>query len=330
MFRILTIISRALSEHTPLVVITAAVIAFFFPSVFQWVSGYTQTGILGFIMLTMGLTLTLEDMKLLTRRPWDLAIGAFAQFGLMPLIAWTLVHFFKLDTALAVGIILVGCCPGGVSSNIMSYLCKGDVAYSVGMTSVSTLLAPVVTPALVLWLAGESIAVDTVGMFINILIVTIIPVGIGFLGNYFFGQKDGFQKAKAIMPSLSVLGLACIVGGVISAVHTHLLSGGWALFGWTFLIVFIHNGLGYLTGYCVGRIFSFSKAKKRTLSIEVGMQNAGLATHLASTFFMATCPLSVVPCAISCAWHSISGTLLSAFFAWKDKISSKKETIPLK
>jgi BASS family bile acid:Na+ symporter len=325
MFGILTTISRFLSAHTPIVVIAAAVISFFAPTTFAWVSGFTQTAILGFIMLTMGLTLTTQDMKVLATRPWDLAIGAFAQFGLMPLIAWILVHFFHLDTAFAVGIILVGCCPGGVSSNIMSYLCKGDVAYSVGMTTVSTLLAPVVTPALVLWLAGKTIAVDTVGMFINILIVTIIPVGIGFLGNLFFGKKEAFKKAQSIMPSLSVLGLACIVGGVISAVHSHLLSGGWALFGWTFLIVFLHNGFGYVTGYTVGKLFSFSKAKKRTLSIEVGMQNAGLATNLASTFFMASCPLSVVPCAISCAWHSISGTLLASLFAWKDKVSHKNE-----
>ncbi len=123
------------------------------------------------------------------------------------------------------------------------------------------------------------------------------------------------------MPSLSVLGLACIVGGVVSAVHDHLIAGGVALFAWTFLIVFCHNGLGYLTGYLTGKLFHFSKAKNRTLSIEVGMQNAGLATNLASTFFMASCPLSVVPCAISCAWHSISGTLLASFFAWKDKRS---------
>lgn len=315
MYQAILAFSRFMSTRTPLVVIAAAVLAFFLPSVFSWVVGYWQTGILGFIMLTMGLTLTGADMKALASRPVDLLIGACAQFGLMPLIAWLLVHVFHLDTALAVGIILVGCCPGGVSSNIMSYLCKGDVAYSVGMTTVSTLLAPVMTPLLVLWLAGKSVDVDAVGMFINILIVTIIPVMAGFLCNLFWGHREGFRKTQGVMPGFSVLALACIVGGVVSAVHDNLIAGGAGLFLLTFCVVFCHNSLGYLTGFLVGRFCKFNTAKKRTISIEVGMQNAGLATNLASTFFLATCPLAVVPCAISCAWHSISGTILASIFA---------------
>lgn len=317
MYKALLAFSRFMSGYTPWVVIAAAVAAFFFPPLFAWVAGYTQTVILGFIMLTMGLTLTTADMRNLASRPLDLLIGACAQFGLMPLIAWSLVHIFHLDTALAVGIILVGCCPGGVSSNIMSYLCKGDVAYSVGMTTVSTLLAPVVTPLLVLWLAGKSVDVDAVGMFVNILIVTIFPVMVGFLCNVFLGHREGFRKTQGVMPAFSVLGLACIVGGVVSAVHDNLIAGGLALFFLTFAVVFCHNSLGYLFGYLVGKLCHFGTAKKRTLSIEVGMQNAGLATNLASTFFLATCPLAVVPCAISCAWHSISGTILASLFAHK-------------
>jgi len=304
-----------MSRYTPYVVIAAAILAFFVPGAFSWVTGYTQTVILGFIMLTMGLTLTTNDMKILVSRPLDLLIGAAAQFGLMPLIAWSLVHIFHLDTALAIGIILVGCCPGGVSSNIMSYLCKGDVAYSVGMTTISTLLAPFVTPALVLLLAGKSVDVDAVGMFINILIVTIIPVGIGFACNAFLGKKESFHQVQGVMPGFSVIALALIVGGVVAAVHDNLIAGGIMLFLLTFAVVFCHNSLGYLLGYSVGRAFKFSTPKKKTISIEVGMQNAGLATNLASTFFLATCPLAVVPCAISCAWHSISGTILASIFA---------------
>lgn len=314
MYKVLQSFSRFMSAYTPYVVIAAAIIAFLCPASFRWVAGYTQTAILGFIMLTMGLTLTANDMKVLASRPLDLVIGAVAQFGLMPLIAWTLVHAFHLDTALAVGIILVGCCPGGVSSNIMSFLCKGDVAYSVGMTTVSTLLAPFATPALVLWLAGKSVDVNAVGMFVNILIVTIIPVTIGFFCNMTLGSKEGFKKTQAIMPGFSVLGLALIVGGVVSAVKGNIVAGGLMLFLVTFAVVFCHNSLGYLTGYLVGKLCGFPVPKKRTLSIEVGMQNAGLATNLASTFFMATCPLAVVPCAISCAWHSISGTILATIF----------------
>jgi BASS family bile acid:Na+ symporter len=190
------------------------------------------------------------------------------------------------------------------------------------MTTVSTLLAPVVTPLLVLWLAGEQVEVDAVGMFINILIVTLIPVSVGFFANLFWGKNEGFKKAQAVMPAFSVLGLACIVGGVISAVHDKLMTEGIMFFMLVFAVVLCHNSLGYLTGYSVGKLFNFSKAKKRTISIEVGMQNAGLATVLASTFFAISCPLAVIPCAVSCAWHSISGTILASWFRSRDSEQS--------
>lgn len=307
-------ISQLLASKASLFVIATALFTFFVPSTFQWVSGYTQTVILGVIMLTMGLTLTTQDFKILFSRPGDIFIGACAQFTIMPLVAWALTRIFNLDTSMAIGIILVGCCPGGVSSNIMSFLCKGDVAFSVGMTTASTLLAPVVTPLLVLWLAGQSVDVDAVGMFINILIVTIIPVGIGFALNVWLGSKPQFKTTQSVMPGLSVICLACIVGGVISSVHNQLIDNGLMLFLMTFGVVFCHNTIGYLLGFATGKLFKFNIAKKRTISIEVGMQNAGLATNLATNFFMATNPLAVVPCAISCAWHSISGTILAGIF----------------
>lgn len=305
-------------------IIAIAVMTFFVPEVFAWVRGTTQSVILGFIMLTMGLTLTMDDMRILAARPWDILIGTCAQFSLMPLIAYGLtVGLSSMGIAIPkpviVGIILVGCCPGGVSSNIMSYLCRGDIAYSVGMTTVSTLLAPIVTPWLVLQLAGEQVEVDAWGMFLNILIVTLMPVTAGFFGNLFFGKREAFKKTQAVMPAFSVLGLACIVGGVMSAVCDKLLMEGVTFFLIVMAIVLCHNGLGYLTGYSVGSLFGFGKAKRRTISIEVGMQNAGLATVLASTFFATTCPLAVIPCAVSCIWHSISGTILATWFARRDR-----------
>ena len=315
-------ISDTLSSKASLFVILTAVVAFFLPQLFVWVKGNTQTIILGIIMLTMGLTLTPEDFKLLARRPLDILIGAVAQFTIMPFVAYGLSWLFSqipalasYSTAMAIGIILVGCSPGGVSSNIMSFLCKGDVAYSVGMTCASTLLAPVLTPMLVLMLAGERVDVDAWGMFRQILIVTIIPIAIGFFLNVWLGHKNVFRKIQGCMPGVSVICLACIVGGVISTVHDPLVENGWVLFLLTFGMVFFHNTIGYVLGYSVGRLFHFSTAKKRTLSIEVGMQNAGLATNLAMTFFVATNPMAVVPCAISCAWHSISGTILANIFA---------------
>lgn len=318
MIKSLQAISRWLANYTSLFIIGVAVFTFFFPHVFDWVRGTTQTVILGIIMLTMGLTLTTDDFKILASRPLDIFIGACAQFIIMPGVAWLLVKVFHLDPALALGILLVGCCPGGVSSNIMSYLCHGDVAFSVGMTCASTLLAPVMTPMLMQLTAGEIIHIDAVGMFLNILIVTILPVGIGCALNYFYGRRSSFPTIQSLMPGVSVTCLAMIVGGVISTVHDDLVARGLLLFLWTFAIVFCHNTLGYILGYVAGRMASFNRAKKRTIAIEVGMQNAGLATVLAGNFFAAQ-PLAVLPCAISCAWHSISGTILAGLFLQWDK-----------
>ena len=314
----LSLLSRRLAANASLFIIAIAAVTFFFPEIFQWVRGTTQTVILGIIMLTMGLTLTTDDFRILARRPLDILTGACAQFFIMPCVAWLLVHGFRLEPALALGILLVGCCPGGVSSNIMSYLCHGDVAFSVGMTCASTLLAPVMTPLLMELTAGEIIEIDALGMFLNILIVTIIPVAIGCFLNYTYSQSRHFPTIQSLMPGLSVICLACIVGGVISTVHDDLVARGLWLFLWTFAVVFCHNTLGYIFGYATGRLARFTKAKKRTISIEVGMQNAGLATVLAGNFFAAQ-PLAVLPCAISCAWHSISGTILAGLFLRHDK-----------
>ena len=318
-------LSRWLAQHASLFVTAVAVLTFFVPDLFSWVRGSTQTVILGIIMLTMGLTLTTEDFRILAHRPVDILIGACAQFLIMPCVAYLLVYVFRLEPALALGILLVGCCPGGVSSNIMSYLCHGDVAFSVGMTCASTLLAPVMTPLLMQLTAGEIIEIDAVGMFLNILIVTIIPVGIGCFLNYTYSRRKCFPTIQSLMPGLSVICLACIVGGVISTVHDALVARGLMLFLWTFAVVLCHNTLGYILGYTVGRLARFNTAKKRTISIEVGMQNAGLATVLAGTFFAAQ-PLSVLPCAISCAWHSISGTILAGLFLRQDKTKGGRVT----
>ena len=311
-------LSRWLANHASAFIIAIALVTFFIPELFKWVHGNTQTVILGLIMLTMGLTLTTQDFKIVAQRPMDIFVGAVAQFLIMPGVAYLLVNVWHLEPALALGILLVGCCPGGVSSNIMSYLCHGDVAFSVGMTCASTVLAPVMTPLLMQLTAGAIIEIDTVGMFLNILIVTILPITIGCILNYYYSKQESFKTLQTLMPGTSVILLACIVGGVISTVHDPLVERGLILFIWTFAVVFCHNSLGYLLGWLSGRLAGFNTAKKRTISIEVGMQNAGLATVLAGTFFAAQ-PLSVLPCAISCAWHSISGTILAGLYRSWDK-----------
>lgn len=333
---VLLSLSRWLARYTSLFIIAVAVFALFVPEAFGWVQeGQRASIILGLIMLTMGCTLSTEDFRILLQRPVDILIGAVAQYTIMPLVAWLLARTFQLDTFMMAGLILVGCCPGGVSSNIMSFLCKGDVAYSVGMTTVSTCLSPFVTPLLVLWLAGAEIDVDAWGMFKNILLVTLLPVALGVAFNYFLGKRKDFQTIQGIMPGVSVLCLALIVGGVIFTVHPQLMENGLKLLLLTLAVVTLHNGTGYLLGYFVAVIFGMNTAKRRTLSLEVGMQNAGMATVLARNFFanpgiIALNPmaaLAVFPCAISCAYHSISGTLLAGFFAWRDEKNNSEVAI---
>ncbi len=330
-------ISKFLSDWTAVVVIAVAVITYFAPSFMSWVNTQlffdftgnkftSQSIILGVIMLSMGMTLSKNDFKILAQRPWEIFVGAAAQYLVMPFLAFMWCHLLHLPEALALGLILVGCCPGGVSSNVMSYLCHGDVALSVGMTTVSTLLAPVMTPLLVSWLAGGiRIHIGFLPMFVSILETVILPILIGFLFNQFWGEKKWFKQIQGIMPGVAVLGLACVVGGVTASQGAAFFSSGAVIF----LAVFLHNFFGYVLGYVVGILTRMTTPKKRTLSIEVGMQNAGLATNLATTTAQfAAVPQAAVICAVSCVWHSISGTLIAALYAGMDKVREKKEGQP--
>lgn len=326
-------LSKFLSDYTSIVVIAIAVITFFVPHWMGWVNYQlfmdplankftSQSIIIGVIMFSMGLTLTTQDFMILSKRPFDICIGAIAQYLIMPFLAFTISRLLNLPAGIALGLILVGCCPGGVSSNIMSYLCGGDVAFSVGMTTVSTILSPVMTPLMVSLLAsGTKISIHGLPMFLSIVETVIVPVTIGFILNYMFGNKKVFQEVQKVMPGVAVLGLACVVGGVISSQGAHFFQSGVVIFA----AVLLHNSLGYLLGYGAGRLTGMNIAKKRTISIEVGMQNAGLATNLATTTAQfASTPESAIICAVSCVWHSISGTLLAGWFAHLDK--NKKKT----
>lgn len=326
--------SKFLSDYTSLVVIAIAVVTFFVPAMMGWVNYQlftdmvgnkftSQSLIIGVIMFSMGLTLTTKDFKILAQRPLDICIGAAAQYLIMPFLAWGISQSLQLPDAIALGLILVGCCPGGVSSNIMSYLCGGDVAFSVGMTTVSTLLSPVMTPLMVAFLAsGTKITIEGLPMFVSIVETVILPIAVGFFLNYVWGKKKAFQELQKVMPGIAVLGLACVVGGVISSQGANFFTSGVVIFA----AVLLHNGLGYLLGYGAGKMTGMNTAKKRTISIEVGMQNAGLATNLATTTAQfASAPQSAVICAVSCVWHSISGTLIAGFFAGCDRKQEKKE-----
>lgn len=321
-------ISKFLSRYTSGVVIAIAILTFALPQMMSWVNipifvdpvsnKFTwQSIIIGIIMFSMGLTLTKEDFHILAQRPFDIAIGAVAQYLIMPFLAFGITKLLHLPDAIALGLILVGCCPGGVSSNIMSYLCGGDVAFSVGMTTVSTILSPVMTPLLVSLLAsGTQIEIQGIPMFVSIIETVIFPVALGFVLNYFYGKKGVFQEIQKVMPGIAVLGLACVVGGVISSQGTKFFVSGIVIF----VAVLLHNGFGYLLGYGAGKITGMNYAKRKTISIEVGMQNAGLATNLATTTAQfSAAPEAAIICAVSCVWHSISGTLLAGYFAWHDQ-----------
>ena len=264
--------------------------------------------LLGVVMFGMGLATKLEDFKVVFSRPRDIAIGCVAQFTIMPALAWMLARLFGLDEALTVGVILVGCCPGGTASNVITYLAKGDLALSVGMTGVSTLLAPFLTPALTLLLAGKTVDVDAVGMFIGILWVVIMPICLGLIVKKLFPKTT--ERAIRFMPIVSSVTIAVILALVLSANASRLATGGIAVL----LVVILHNVCGLALGYLIATALRLAEPKRRALCIEVGMQNSGLAASLAAVHFAAY-PMAAVPGAIFSVWHNIRGAIVARLFA---------------
>ena len=303
-------ICKIIADYMGLLVLLSAGAALVFPGALGHLKPSLINPMLGVIMFGMGLTLKGEDFRVVFSRPRDVIIGCVAQFTVMPLLAFALSKLFALDEALMVGVILVGCCPGGTASNVITYLAKGDLALSVGMTAVSTLLAPLLTPLLVLLFAGRAVDVNVVGMLLSILWVVILPIALGLLVRHLWPVVS--QHASDYLPAISSLAICVIVMIVIAANAGRLLSGGAVVVA----VVVLHNvcglGIGYLTGWMLG----LDKAKRRAISIEVGMQNSGLATSLAAIHF-ASMPMAAVPGAIFSVWHNISGAVLARLYARK-------------
>lgn len=295
-----------------LIVVLVSAVALLWPTSFEWIETSTITPLLGVIMFGMGLTLKPIDFKPVVMHPKDILVGELAQFVVMPSVAWLLCKLLNLPMELALGVILVGCCPGGTASNVICYLAKGDVALSVAMTGVSTLLAPLVTPALVLLLAGQSVDVDVLGMFLSIVQVVIVPIVLGFVVNHYLGKYT--RRVVELLPMISTLAIAVIIGIVVSHNAARILSCS-LLVG---VAVVLHNVLGLALGYAVGHMLGMEPAKRTAISIEVGMQNSGLATSLASVHF-AMYPMAAVPGAIFSAWHNFSGSVAASIFKLKDK-----------
>ncbi|MEC1602831.1 MULTISPECIES: bile acid:sodium symporter family protein [Bacillus] len=290
-------------------VIIFAVLGFSFPSLFSWISSYI-TILLGIIMFGMGLTLQTDDFKELIRKPLYVIIGVIAQYTIMPLVAFGLAYGLHLPSEIAVGVILVGCCPGGTASNVMTFLAKGNTALSVAVTTISTLLAPVLTPVLIMLFAKEWLPVSPGSLFISILQAVLIPIIAGLVVKIFF--KKQVAKAVHALPLVSVIGIVAIVSAVVSGNRENLLQSGLLIFS----VVILHNGFGYLLGFLCAKLLKMDYASQKAIAIEVGMQNSGLGAALATAHFS---PLSAVPSAIFSVWHNLSGSLLATYWSKKGK-----------
>ena len=290
-----------------IVVLIVATISLFIPKAALWIDTSWINYLLMIVMFGMGLTLKFEDFKIVFTRPKDIIIGCVAQFTIMPLIALLLGKVFGLEAGLLAGVILVGTCPGGTSSNVITYLSKGDVAFSVGMTSINTLLAPILTPAITYLLLNTTVKVDMLNMFISIVKVVIIPIALGFIINHYLEERT--RKLVKALPIVSITAITLIVGSVVSHNAGKILSTGAIVF----VVVVLHNILGYGCGYLLGKLLKMPLSKTKAMSIEIGMQNSGLATSLASVSF-SDLAMATVPGAIFSVWHNISGAILASIY----------------
>ena len=291
-------------KYMAVIVFALAVLALFVPKSCLWVDTGWISYLLMLVMFGMGLTLKPADFKPIATHPRDILIGCIAQFTLMPLIAFALVKIFNLEPGLAAGVVLVGTCPGGTASNVITYLAGGDVALSVGMTSINTLLAPLLTPSITHLLLKSTVNVDAGAMFIAIVEVVILPIVLGFAINRFFAAAS--EKCAKVLPFVSVVAICLIVMSVVSHSAERILTSG----GVIIAVVILHNLLGYLCGYGVAKLLRLDLAKSKALSVEIGMQNSGLAASLATAAFP-TLAAAAVPGALFSVWHNISGAILA-------------------
>lgn len=321
--------SEFLGKYFVVLVIFIAIIALIFPSPFLVLvktkvfgQSLVTTG-LGIIMFVMGITMNENDFKIILTNPKDIFIGCLAQFTIMPLVAFGLAKTLNLSPELAVGLVLLGTCPGGTASNVMTYLAKGDVALSIGMTTISTLLAPILTPVLTYILAGQWVKINITAMVLDIFKVVIIPIFLGLIFHKLFKEKIlKISKFLVIIPILTIL---VVMGMCVAPNRANLINSGMILI----VAVCVHNWLGFALGYFAGTLTGMNETKKKALSIEVGLQNSGLAVGLSTQFGN---PLCALPAAIATVIHQVSGSFIAnvfsgnvdfKFFKFKKKVSVK-------
>ncbi len=297
-------IISCLTRYIGFIIILFSAAAFFLPAGFSWATNYTSL-FLGAAMFGMGLTIKTDDFKAVLTHPKEVAIGCICQYTIMPLSAWALSTLLDLPPDLAVGVILVGCCPGGTASNVITYIAGGDVSLSVGMTILSTLLAPVMTPLLTYALAGAWVHVSLAAMVLSVIKVILIPVVFGILLHKMLGRA--MEKLSSVVPLISVVAIVLIIAGIVAVNAEKILTCGLLVLG----VVILHNFLGLSLGLLASRICAVPYAKATAIAIEVGMQNSGLAVSLAAANFAAN-PLATLPGAVFSVWHNISGSLFAS------------------
>ena len=294
-------------KYMALIVLAIALISLFIPQSALWISTSWINYLLMVVMFGMGMTLKPESFILVFKRPKDILCGIFAQYTIMPLLAFALSRLFGLDAALTAGVILVGTCPGGTASNVITYFAKGDIALSVSITSVNTMLAPILTPLVTYLLLSTTVEVDVISMLLAIVNVILIPIALGFVLNRFFATAT--QKMVDLLPVISVVAICMIIATVVAHNAEKIYTCGFLVLS----VVILHNLLGYLCGFALGKLLKMEPARVKAFSIEIGMQNSGLATSLASTAFpMLT--MATVPGAIFSVWHNISGAILAEIY----------------
>lgn len=306
---------RLFSVAFPLWVLLGCAWAWWRPGDWTWFRPWIEPG-LGLIMLGMGLTLRWADFAAVARRPGAVAAGVLAQFAIMPLSGFLIARVFGLDAGLALGLILVSCCPGGTASNVICYLARANVALSVLMTLTSTLAAVFLTPLLTKWLAGKYLPIDAWALFRSMIVVVLLPLVAGVMVNSLVGRMRRPERVRAAVdaagPVLSVAVIVLIVGCIFALKKAEIAVAALPLF----VSVFVLHALGFGLGYGVMWLSGRDEAMRRTVSIEVGMQNSGLGSALATRHF-AEYALAPVPSAISAVYHCIIGSVLAAWWGRK-------------
>jgi len=298
-----------LTQLFPLWAIIFSLLAWQYPQLF---SSYKSliVPLLSVVMFGMGLTLQLSDFSYVLKMPRLIFAGIALQYTIMPLTAVALSSIMKLDPVLTAGMILVGTCPGGTASNVICYLARGNVALSITLTAISTLLAVILTPALTAELVSKSIHVPALDMLLSIFYMVIVPVSAGVLLNHVAGRI--LKPVSVFFPLVSVIAIVFIIAIIVSLNADNFQQIGPAVL----IAVMLHNGAGLMLGYYTSRLLGYSPTECRTLAIEVGMQNSGLAVALAIKYFTATAAL---PGAIFSIWHNLSGSILAGFWSRRIK-----------